>query len=191
MLERFININKIIPDEYVQSIYDIDYQKLYNLGKRVIFFDLDNTVISYKETNPNEKINQFFRDLEKIGYEVLIVSNARKKRIKSFSQKANLKYVYLSLKPLKFGFKRALRKCNNKYTKDQVLQIGDQLMTDIYGSKRSGFYTILVKAIDHKTEHLLTRINRRRERNVINKVKRKNVEAYNKYLSEYEKENLW
>ena len=190
MLERLINIKKIIPDEYQESIYDIDYQKLYDLGKRVVFFDLDNTIISYKEKEPNDKINNFFRNLEAMGYEVLIVSNARKSRIKHFSDLANLKYVYLSLKPTKFGFRRALKKCSRKYSKEEILQIGDQLMTDIYGSKRSGYYTILVKAIDHKTEHLLTRINRIRERNVLNKIKKKDFDAYLKYLSEYERDNL-
>jgi HAD superfamily phosphatase (TIGR01668 family) len=190
MLEKFINYKKVIPEEYVDSIYDIDYKKHFDNGKKVIFFDLDNTLISYKETDSNPKIDSFIKMLKEIGFEVMIVSNSPKKRVKRVADELNINFVALALKPTKIGFKKALRKCSRKFKKDEVLEIGDQLLTDVYGSRRCGFYTILVKALDHKTERKITRINRNRERKILQKIKEKDIVSYIEKLQKYESENL-
>ena len=49
-------LKKLIPDYYFKSIYDIPYTQLYENGIRLILTDLDNTLISYKETLPNETL---------------------------------------------------------------------------------------------------------------------------------------
>ena len=41
MLQRFY------PDEYLDSTYVIDFDKLYEEGYRGIIFDIDNTPVSY------------------------------------------------------------------------------------------------------------------------------------------------
>ena len=48
-------MSKYIPTKLALSVYDIDYNELYANGKRIILFDLDNTLISYYENKPNEK----------------------------------------------------------------------------------------------------------------------------------------
>ena len=188
MLEKFLNYKKCIPDDYKKSVYDIDFNELYKLGKRVIFFDLDNTFISYKETMAGEKEYNFIRHLEEIGYEVMLVSNSHKKRVKRVADYLKVKYLSFSLKPLKLAFRRAKRKLSKKYSNDQIIEIGDQLLTDVYGSKGLGIYTILVKPIDNKTEVFVTRINRRREEKIINKIKNKDIESYITKLQQYERD---
>ena len=42
-------MNHHIPTYLAQSVYDIDYNKLYANGKRVILFDLDNTLAPYDD----------------------------------------------------------------------------------------------------------------------------------------------
>jgi len=190
MIEKFIDYRKCIPDEYVEDVFHIDYSKLYALGKKVIFFDLDNTLISYKETEPSQKIKNLINSLKEIGYEVMLVSNSMKKRVGHAAEILGIKHVNFATKPLKRGFKKALKKCEKTYSYNEVLEIGDQLLTDVYGSKRMKFYTILVKAIDHKTEVSVTKLNRARERKVINKVKSKDFESYITKLQKYESENL-
>lgn len=190
MLEKFIDYKKCIPDEYVSDVFHIDYSRLFAMGKRVIFFDLDNTLISYKETIPNQNVINLINSLKEIGYEIMVVSNSPKKRVKIASDLLNVEHVNLALKPTKFGFKRALRKCKKKYKKEEVLEVGDQLLTDVYGSRRMNFYTILVKAIDHKTEVKVTKLNRIRERRIINTIKNKDFESYISKLQKYESENL-
>ena len=47
---------KFKPDMYKKDIYEINYEKLQDLGIKYLFFDLDNTIITYKENMPNDKI---------------------------------------------------------------------------------------------------------------------------------------
>lgn len=186
----FYKYKYIIPEEYVKSIFDIDYNKLYAMGKRIILSDLDNTLISYKEKLPTKALYDWLKMVEEIGFKVILVSNnISKKRVRGFAKLLNIPFTYFSLKPLKLGFKRALKKGNRKYNKDEVVELGDQLLTDVYGSKRMGFYTILVDAIDHKTETFFTRMNRKNERKIIKHLKKKDFNSYLK-LKDYEEKNL-
>lgn len=38
------------PDRIEESVYNIDFEKLYNNGKRGILFDIDNTLVSMEPT---------------------------------------------------------------------------------------------------------------------------------------------
>ncbi len=35
------------PDDYVDSILNINYERLYELGIRGLIFDIDNTIVPY------------------------------------------------------------------------------------------------------------------------------------------------
>lgn len=190
MLTWLIPYKNIVPNEYVSTIFDVDYNKLYSEGKRLILTDLDNTLISYIATRPNESLFKWKKMVEDIGFEVIIVSNSRKTRVSEFATELGLKYVKFAKKPLKFGFKKALKIASRKYKKEEVLELGDQLLTDVYGSKRMNFYTVLVKAIDHKTEKWVTRFNRKNEKKIIARVKKKAPQLYLEKLQKYEDENL-
>src|SRR5574344_270236 len=96
---------KIIPNEYVLSIKDIDYDNLAKQGVKALFFDLDNTIIPYDIYIISDDIKDFLEELNK-KFKVLVISNSRKKRVSYATQ--NLKdipYVKFARKPLKFGFK--------------------------------------------------------------------------------------
>ncbi len=190
MLQWFIPYKNIVPDEYVSTIFDIDYNKLYSQGKRLILTDLDNTLISYIATRPTEELFKWKELVEQIGFEVIIVSNSRKTRVSEFATELQLPFVKFAKKPTKFGFKKALKLASRKYERSEVIELGDQLMTDVYGSKRMKFYTILVKAIDKKTEKWVTRCNRNLERKMLKKAKKKDLNLYQSKLEKYEKENL-
>lgn len=176
-------IKKLIPNAYYKTINDIPYTKLYEEGFRLILTDLDNTLISYRENNPNEALVAWKKRVEEIGFEIIIVSNSKKKRVSWFANQLDLKYVSFAKKPLKFGLKKALRMTS--YQKQQVLEIGDQVMTDVYGSKRVGYYTILVKATDKKTEILPTKINRKLEEFFLRRIQKKLPKQYDLHLKAY------
>lgn len=181
-------LKKFIPDVYASSIYDISYTKLYAEGKRLILTDLDNTLISYKETDPTKRIMEWKKEVEALGFEIIIVSNSRKHRVEYFAKQLGLKYVKFAKKPLKFGLKKACRIANRKYEISQIVEFGDQLMTDVFGSKRCGFTTYLFKAIDHKSEKFVTRFNRKLENRVLKKIKKKYPSEYDEKLALYQKE---
>ncbi len=190
MIEYFFNIKKFIPEEYYTTIYDIDYNKLYDMGKRLILTDLDNTLISYKEKEPTKELIEWKNKLEQMGFEIIICSNNKKNRVSSFSNKLGLKYVYKAKKPLKCGLKKAIKLASRKYSRDEIVEIGDQIMTDQFGSKRMKLYTIMVKNIDPKTEIWTTRFNRRLENKILRRIKKKYPSLYKEKLERYVSEKI-
>lgn len=183
-------IKKLIPDYVFKSIYDIDFNKLYNDGIRLILSDLDNTLISYKQKEPYEDLFKWKKNLEDMGFEFIIVSNSRKERVTNFANKFNVKCNKFSTKPLKRGIKRAIKKlASKKYNNDEIILIGDQLMTDILGAKRSKIKAGLVYPVDIKTEPKTTRFNRKMEQFFLNRIKKKKSDIYNMYLKEFDELN--
>lgn len=179
-------IKKLIPDYYYKSIYDIPLEALYEKGIRLILTDLDNTLISYSETDPSDKLFEFKRKIEALGFEFILVSNSRKHRVDHFANLYNIPYVKFSTKPLKRGIKKAIHKVAKKdYTYDEVVLLGDQLMTDVLGGKRCKINVILIEPIDKRTDVLSTRINRGIENFFLKRIKKKFPKEYNEKLIEF------
>lgn len=180
-------IKKLIPSYYYNSIYDIDYDMLYNKGIRLILTDLDNTLISYKESLPKDDLKNLIKNLKEKGFEIIIVSNSSKGlRAKKFAEILELKYTKMSLKPLKRGINKAIKHlASKKFQKEEIILFGDQLMTDIFGANRAKISSILVKPIDKLTDILPTRINRRLERHYLKKIMKKYPDAYKDKLEAY------
>lgn len=178
-------IKKLIPDYYYKTIEDIPYNKLYANGIRLILTDLDNTLISYKCTDPTEALISWKNRLTQMGFEIIIVSNSRKHRVEHFARLLELPFVKFAKKPTKFGLKKAIRMASKSYAKAEIMEIGDQVMTDVFASKRLGVLTVLVKAIDKKTEILPTKINRKLEEHFLKRIKRKYPKVYQEKLEEY------
>lgn len=190
MFLGLIKDEKFIPTIYKETVFDVDYNKLYEKGVRLILTDLDNTLISYKESSPTPELYEWIKNRKEEGFEVIIVSNnSHKKRVKFFAGELGIKYTYLATKPLKFGFIRALRKASRKYKRSEIVAIGDQMMTDVFVANRMKTESILVKAIDRKTEIVTTRNNRRMECRVLNNLKNKYPELYEEKLRRYKEEN--
>ncbi len=188
MIHLFLPKKKFFPYEYVQSIYDVDYNKLYANGIRLILTDLDNTLISYKETDPNEKLFEWKKNLEEMGFTIVVVSNSEKKRVEHFAKLFNCEFVNSATKPLKRGYKKGLKKTN--YTKEETVFFGDQLMTDVFGANRMNLTSILVKAIDKKTERFVTRVNRFHEVRVLRSAKKKFPKEFAEKLEVYYNEHF-
>ena len=59
-------------------------------------------------------------------------------------------YIYKAGKPGVKNYNRAVEEMG--LCKEEVLFVGDQLFTDVYGANRAGIYGILVKPINPKEE---------------------------------------
>ena len=57
---------------------------------------------------------------------------------------------------------------------DEVVVIGDQLLTDVLGGNRVGLHTILVVPVA-QTDGLVTRFNRKIERRIMRNMKKKGL----------------
>lgn len=184
-------LKKFIPDYYFKSIYDIPLKDLYNEGIRLILTDLDNTLISYNEELPDEKLFSFKEKIESLGFEFILVSNSKKNRVDKFAKAYNIPYVKLSMKPLKRGIRKAVKKLTRKkYKKNEIILLGDQLMTDVLGAKRYGIKVSLIQAIDSNSEIGPTKFNRKLEKFVLKRIKKKHKKLYDERLKEYDSKKM-
>ncbi|MDA3932122.1 MAG: YqeG family HAD IIIA-type phosphatase [Tenericutes bacterium] len=179
MIEIFLRKKYFYPKEYHQTIYDIDFIALKEKGIKNILIDLDNTLIPYDEHLANDQIKTLMKKLESLDFKVMIISNNNEQRVKKFCDDIDCEYIFSARKPFKYGFKKALKKLNHP-PRQEVALIGDQFMTDVFGGNRMGFYTIVVDAIKRKTEKWYTKLNRRLERKVLHRLKRTDLEYYEK-----------
>lgn len=180
---------KFIPSFVFNSILDIDLEDLKNKGIKLILSDLDNTLISYAQSMPDDRVFEFKKRLDDLGFEFIIVSNSRKDRVNAFADALGVKCVKFSTKPLKRGIKKAIKTvASKKYQNNEVILIGDQILTDILGANRCKINSGLVLPVDIKTDKRPTRFNRFFEQKILNRIKKKNPEAY-KSLKEFDELN--
>ncbi|MGD9761081.1 MAG: YqeG family HAD IIIA-type phosphatase [Candidatus Izemoplasmatales bacterium] len=177
MIELLFKKKYFYPDDYKKTVFDINFEDLKKIGIKNIFIDLDNTLIPYDIHTADERILMLFEQLHQLGFQVFIISNNKKDRVKLFADMVKSRYVYSAQKPFKSGFRRALKKVG--YPKPEtVCLIGDQFMTDVLGGKRMGFYVIVVDAIKRKSEKWYTKYNRHLEKQILQRLRRTDQDFY-------------
>ena len=149
-------MTNLYPYEYVDSVFSIDYNALYEQGIRGLIFDIDNTLVHHGDDSTPE-IDQLFRDIQAIGFKTLLLSNNEEKRINRFVENITTYYICDAEKPKTWGYLKALEIM--ELEKKQVVVIGDQIFTDVLGANRAKLASILVKFIRLPEE---TKIGKRR-----------------------------
>ena len=132
------------PYEYAESVFSIDYQKLYDLGFRGLLFDIDNTLVPHGEDS-TPQVDELMKRITDTGFRILMLSNNSEERILRFLKNIDSQYIEEAGKPDPAAYDKAVRMLGLK--KEQVLCIGDQVFTDILGANRCGMKNILVKYI--------------------------------------------
>lgn len=144
------------PWSYVESVFSIDYRKLYEGGVRGIIFDIDNTLVAHgKDSTP--EVDALFQDIAAVGLKTALLTDNNEERVLRFIRNIDTPYVCLAGKPDKAPFLRAASLMGLE--KDQVVVVGDSVFTDIRGANNSGMRSILVKYIGYYTE---TKIGKKR-----------------------------
>lgn len=155
--------NLFYPDEYLDNAYDIDYESLYKMGYRGIIYDIDNTLVPHGFPSDTKSL-ALFKRLRLIGFNTMVLSNNKEPRVKMFCDAVDTPYIYKAHKPAKSGYLNAMKLMGT--TLGDTLFIGDQLFTDVYGARRTGIYSILVKPI-HPKEEIQIVLKRRLEKIVL------------------------
>lgn len=155
----------LIPEIYQESIYTINYDKLKKENVKCLLFDLDNTCVGYHEKFPTKKLEELFNKLTKMGFKVIIFTNASQKRVVPFV-KLHIMCHSSSRKPFKKNFNKIMKKYH--LAKEEICIIGDQLFTDILGGNKVGIRTCLVNPLT-KEDFIFTKIFRMTE-NIIFKL---------------------
>lgn len=141
---------KFYPDEDAASAYDIPFEELYKGGIRGVVFDIDNTLVPHGAP-ADERTKKLFLRLHELGLETCLLSNNKEPRVASFARAAGSpRYIYKGNKPGRKGYLRAMELMGTD--PKQTVFVGDQLFTDVYGAKRAGIRSILVKPIHPKEE---------------------------------------
>lgn len=137
------------PDEYVDSAYLLSFEDFYKKGYRGIIFDVDNTLVPHGAP-ADERSRELFRQLRELGFSTCILSNNKEPRVAPFAREVDSPYIFKGGKPSRAGYRKAMERMNTDCS--NTLFIGDQLFTDVWGARRTGIYSILVKPIDPKEE---------------------------------------
>ena len=152
------------PDIWLDSTYEIDFEKMRKNGIRALIFDIDNTLVPHGAPADDRAI-ALFRRLHELGFSMMLLSNNKEPRVKSFCDALEgAAYIYKAGKPGRKGYEKAMEQMNSG--RKTTVFIGDQLFTDIWGAKRAGIYAYLVKPLA-KREEIQIVLKRKLERIVL------------------------
>jgi hypothetical protein len=136
------------PEYIANTVADIDFTYLYKSGVKALLIDLDGTVVNRSKYKVPKSIT---KALEMQPLEVYIATNRPESRdLKNLKKLLHARGVVYPRgiwgKPSKRYFLRALSILNLR--PDQVAMIGDRYIQDVYGSKKAGLHSILVRKLD-------------------------------------------
>jgi len=148
---------KLCPTEWTDSIYAYDFKKAYEKGCRGVILDIDNTLVPH-DAPADGRAAELCRKLKETGIRPVIVSNNHEPRAKSFADAVGVPFICDAGKPLTGGYEEALRILGLK--KEEVLCVGDQLLTDIWGANNAGLSSLLVEPLDKDTDTAWIKVKR-------------------------------
>ena len=161
-----------LPNQFVKSVFEIKPEDLKEKGIKAIITDLDNTLVEWDRTHPTEKVKDWVKAMQDADIKITVVSNNNESRCQIFTQSLGVEYIPAARKPLAKAFVEATRRMGVE--KDEVVVMGDQVMTDVLGGNRAGYHTILVIPVA-QTDGFWTKFNRKLERIILNKFRKQGL----------------
>ena len=134
----------LFPYEYAKSVFDIDYDKLYEQGIRALIYDIDNTLVHHGE-DASPQTEAFFQQLQESGFSTLLLTDNDEERTRRFLKNIHSFYICNAGKPAPTAYQKALNMLGT--LPEETVVIGDQMFKDILGANNSGIPSILVKYI--------------------------------------------
>jgi HAD superfamily phosphatase (TIGR01668 family) len=165
-------LEKLMPDEFVESIHQIDIENLLSRNIRAVITDLDNTLVEWDRPSATPEVEAWLTGLREAGIQVTVVSNNNRERVKHFCEPLGIRFIWAARKPRRQAFLRAVKEMNARI--EETVVIGDQLFTDVLGGNRLGFHTILVVPVA-STDGFWTRFNRQMERIALSRMRKKGM----------------
>lgn len=165
-------LQKLCPRVQAQSVLELDLDELKKVGIRGIIFDLDNTLVEWKQDDLSPEIIQLVSRFKQSGFKMCILSNALEHRVEAVASLLEIPYVSRAVKPRKIPFRKALKLMETE--PDETAVVGDQLFTDILGGNRMELYTIWTPPLSD-SEFISTRAVRQLERLVIKRFRKKGI----------------
>ena len=156
------------PDIKLDSITEISVDLLNKYDINALILDVDNTLSTHHGQVLTDGLEEWLELMRNNNIKLTILSNSTTKRLEPFAKKISLDFISMGVKPLPFGYLRALRRMGSKRKNTAI--VGDQIFTDTLGGNIVGIKTILLTPI--KPENSLRfRIKRRNEKILIKLLK--------------------
>ncbi len=162
------------PNIKLDKITDISVDLLNKYNINSLILDVDNTLSTHHGQVLTDGLEDWLKLMRQNNIKLTILSNSTKKRLEPFAKKIGLDYISLGLKPLPFGYLRALKALGSKRKKTAI--VGDQIFTDTLGGNIVGLNTILLTPIKPETS-LRFRMKRKVERYLIKALNITNTEV--------------
>ena len=147
----------VTPDRIYENTREIPLKELRDMGFRVAFFDMDNTIVPDRAEQPGEYAFDTMQRFRDAGFRCCIVSNAKSDRSSLLAEQLGVPCISQAKKPGITGMARALSLMDAKNT--ETIMLGDQLLTDIIAAKRAGIFAIWMLPLGKK-EIFYVRIKR-------------------------------
>ena len=148
---------KFIPYAHSQSIYEIEPDFYKRNGVKMLFMDLDNTLDSYRARIPQQMTIDYVNKLKENGIIPVIISNNKAKRVCGYAEKLGIEFLSSARKPFSRKIKNEISR--RGYVNEDVMLVGDQMMTDVLAAKGAGIRVVLTEKLV-KEDQWTTHINR-------------------------------
>lgn len=135
----------LLPDIRLDRVTEITVDLLKKYGISALILDVDNTLSTHHGQHLTEGLEEWLETMRDNGIKLTVLSNSTDKRLAPFAEKIGLDYISLGLKPLPFGYWRALKALGT--SKKETAIVGDQIFTDTAGGNIVGLTTILLTPI--------------------------------------------
>jgi HAD superfamily phosphatase (TIGR01668 family) len=138
-------MNRLRPTQAANSVLDLNLPQLFAVGKRVLIFDLDNTLCRRGARTLDPKVGQYVADVQEAGFRVGILTNRRRNADDPIVNDLRkiVPVITAAGKPRRRGYVQMLEQLDS--TPAKSVMIGDKRWTDIWGASRMGIHSIRVK----------------------------------------------
>lgn len=134
------------PHLQLNRATDITAELLNKMNITCLILDVDNTLCLKKGKIILDGVMNWLEKMQNDGIKLIILSNAKPKRMEGIAKNFGLPFVGLGGKPLTFGYRRAAKRMGEGIKNCAI--VGDQLLTDILGGNLAGCKTILVCPVE-------------------------------------------
>ena len=148
---------KFIPFAHAKSIYEIDVDFYKRNGVTTLFMDLDNTLDSFKAREPKEETINLVKVLKENDINPIIISNNKASRVSGYANLLGVEFLSSARKPFSKKIKKEIAK--RGIDKNNVMLVGDQMMTDVLAANGAKIKVVLTEKIV-KEDQWTTHINR-------------------------------
>jgi len=133
------------PNETADTIFTVDYDRLRASGKRVLLFDLDNTLGARGLGELPDEIASFLESLKGQGFAVGVLTNRRRGVDQPVFEalRRQVPVVHAAGKPARRGFLKLLETLGGGPA--DAAMIGDRRLTDVLGANCLGIHSIRVR----------------------------------------------